>query len=351
MAQHNPSSSQTERTIKKQRSEDRTTDELRVDASGNTAATRHYFSSYEDVPLMKKKKRKVADRTESRVTLWNPSEKRKLSGNAAPFESNVLSYLLRHPVWEVYTNQDVIADPSKSKKKTRTLVELPDAPLHGHTNSPQLKQPAVYSVGELANVGTYSTGFIGNPIFGGTPLDSNAQMINNFALSAMLSQAMHNAGSNNHMMAKEMLPRHDPLVQAAGMGHCIDANDLMASLMSKDAEINALRDKLNGLLSLMSKDAEINALRDKLNKLNSLMSKDAEVNALRDKLERAGERSQTLQDAIAVEDVSGRPQNQTNADIPESEHCLNQPSESRSQDTATGLEEEACEKNVQEPIN
>jgi len=146
----------------------------------------------------------------------------------------------------------------------------------------------VYSVGELANVGTYSTGFIGNPIFGGTPLDSNAQMINNFALSAMLSQAMHNAGSNNHMMAKEMLPRHDPLVQAAGMGHCIDANDLMASLMSKDAEINALRDKLNGLRSLMSKDAEINALRDKLNKLNSPMSNDAEVNALTDKLNCGG---------------------------------------------------------------
>ena len=122
MAQHNPSSSKTKRTIKNQRSEDRTTDELRVDASGNTAATRHYFSSYEvetpaaqpvrqtappinwlhtlpqDVPLMKKKKRKVADRTESRVTLWNPSEKRKLSGNAAPFESNVVSYVLRHPV-------------------------------------------------------------------------------------------------------------------------------------------------------------------------------------------------------------------------------------------------------------
>ena len=195
-------------------------------------------------------------------------------------------------VWEVYTNQDVIADPSKSKKKTRTLVELPGAPLHGHTNSPQLEQPAVYSVWELANVGTYSTGFIGNPIFGGTPLDSNAQMINNFVLSAMLSQATHNAGSNNHMMANEMLPRHDPLVQATGMGHCIDVNVLMTSLMnnvmSKDAEINALRDKLNGLRSLMSKDAEINALRDKLNKLNSPMSNDAEVNALTDKLNCGG---------------------------------------------------------------
>ena len=120
MAERNPSSSETTRAIKNRRSEHRTTDELGVDASRNTAAPRHYFSSYEveppaaqltrpmeevnwlhtlpqHIPLMKKK-RKVGDRTESRVTLWNPSEKRKLSGNAAPFESNVESYLLRHPV-------------------------------------------------------------------------------------------------------------------------------------------------------------------------------------------------------------------------------------------------------------
>ena len=51
----------------------------------------------EQIPLMKKRK-KVLDRTEPRVTLWNPTEQRKLSGNAAPSESNLISYLVRHPV-------------------------------------------------------------------------------------------------------------------------------------------------------------------------------------------------------------------------------------------------------------
>ena len=50
----------------------------------------------EQVPLMSKKR--TTDRGEKRVTLWNPTEKRKLSGNAAPFEGNVESYLIRHPV-------------------------------------------------------------------------------------------------------------------------------------------------------------------------------------------------------------------------------------------------------------
>jgi len=121
MAEHNPSSSKTTHAIENQRSEDRTTDELPVNASKNTTAPWHHLFTFEveplaaqharqttvqkvnwlhtlpqHVPLMKK--RKVSDRTESRVTLWNPTEKRKLSGNAAPFESNVESYLLMHPV-------------------------------------------------------------------------------------------------------------------------------------------------------------------------------------------------------------------------------------------------------------
>jgi len=71
----------------------------------------------EQVPLMSKKR--TTDRGEKRVTLWNPTEKRKLSGNAAPFEGNVESYLIRHPVWEVFTNQDDSNAQRKCNKRRR----------------------------------------------------------------------------------------------------------------------------------------------------------------------------------------------------------------------------------------
>ena len=35
---------------------------------------------------------------EKRVTIWNWREKRKLSGNAAPFRRNLAEYLRKHPV-------------------------------------------------------------------------------------------------------------------------------------------------------------------------------------------------------------------------------------------------------------
>jgi len=46
------------------------------------------------------------DITEKRVTIWHTIEKRKISGNAAPMEKNLRSYLATHPECEVYVNQD-----------------------------------------------------------------------------------------------------------------------------------------------------------------------------------------------------------------------------------------------------
>merc|ERR1711957_780307 len=40
------------------------------------------------------------DNGEKRVTIWNWREKRKLSGNSAPFKKNLLEYLRKHPDWE-----------------------------------------------------------------------------------------------------------------------------------------------------------------------------------------------------------------------------------------------------------
>lgn len=43
---------------------------------------------------------------EKRVTIWNKRDKRKLSGNSAPFRKNLPEYCRKHPEWEEYCGQD-----------------------------------------------------------------------------------------------------------------------------------------------------------------------------------------------------------------------------------------------------
>merc|ERR1711907_622290 len=43
---------------------------------------------------------------EKRVTIWNKRDKRKLSGNSAPFRKNLAEYCRKHPDWEEYCGQD-----------------------------------------------------------------------------------------------------------------------------------------------------------------------------------------------------------------------------------------------------
>lgn len=60
---------------------------------------------------------------EKRVTIWNWREKRKLSGNSAPFKKNLHEYLRKHPDWEQYVGQDKDENGKKSmqpKKRRKT---------------------------------------------------------------------------------------------------------------------------------------------------------------------------------------------------------------------------------------
>lgn len=57
-----------------------------------------------------------------RVTIWNSKEKRKLSGNSAPFKRNLHEYLRKHPDWEEYKDQDVDANGKKVALKKRKIA-------------------------------------------------------------------------------------------------------------------------------------------------------------------------------------------------------------------------------------
>lgn len=63
--------------------------------------------------------------SERRVTIWNPYEKRKLSGNSAPFKKNLEDYLKKHPDWEEYWGQDLDENGRKlfPRKRRRTSAE------------------------------------------------------------------------------------------------------------------------------------------------------------------------------------------------------------------------------------
>eukprot|EP00656_Telonema_subtile_P053215 TRINITY_DN7641_c0_g1_i5.p1 TRINITY_DN7641_c0_g1~~TRINITY_DN7641_c0_g1_i5.p1 ORF type:complete len:199 (+),score=61.09 TRINITY_DN7641_c0_g1_i5:173-769(+) len=63
--------------------------------------------------------------SERRVTIWNPYEKRKLSGNSAPFKKNLEEYLRKHPDWEEYWGQDLDENGRKlfPRKRRRTSAE------------------------------------------------------------------------------------------------------------------------------------------------------------------------------------------------------------------------------------
>jgi len=55
------------------------------------------------------------------ITMWNKMERRKLSGNAAPLRENVAKYLMMHPMYEVYVDQDEVRPPAPNSYLSSSL--------------------------------------------------------------------------------------------------------------------------------------------------------------------------------------------------------------------------------------
>jgi len=59
-----------------------------------------------------------------RITMWNTTELRKLSGNSAPKASNVEDYMRRHPHMVIYTGQQAPAEMERQKDGTGIRVAI-----------------------------------------------------------------------------------------------------------------------------------------------------------------------------------------------------------------------------------
>ena len=78
--------------------------------------------------------------SEKRVTIWNWKEKRKLSGNSAPFKRNLQRYLKKHPDWQEYNGQDANGN-RPNKKRRNQAFPAKAAPIPAPAKAASIPEP------------------------------------------------------------------------------------------------------------------------------------------------------------------------------------------------------------------
>lgn len=85
---------------------------------------------------------------ETRITMWNRKELRKVSGNAAPKHRNLEKYMRRHPDVEVYDGQDLRLTPEQRSQRPDPprvpVYNRRDGRIYSGNAAPLEKNLAVY---------------------------------------------------------------------------------------------------------------------------------------------------------------------------------------------------------------
>jgi hypothetical protein len=130
-------------------------DENRVESPKNIMDVPRMFTGRHspNTPKADKSVEGDDDNGERRVTIWNWREKRKLSGNSAPFKKNLHEYLRKHPDWEEYRGQDKDMNGKKlsPKKRREQNASTPSTPQDTPTKAP-MPEPAKHHLPESVEI-------------------------------------------------------------------------------------------------------------------------------------------------------------------------------------------------------